>query len=153
MADFEESGASGADLSLPASQNLKFEREDWTSFRTPEGLQQKAGVPKSRLRQLVLKELVDNATTRWPGDSDLRFDGIMDHAPGSGLIRRQQQSGRRDRRRGSCVCGRCQSMSGRQTAPAGTVAHTLDKISISQPFVTHINVSRVLQWGVFRLRQ
>jgi hypothetical protein len=40
---------------------LKFERADWTSFRTVEGLQQKAGVPKNRLRQLVLKELVDNA--------------------------------------------------------------------------------------------
>ena len=42
--------------------NLKmFEREDWTLFRTPEGLQQKAGVPTTRLRRLVLKELADNA--------------------------------------------------------------------------------------------
>jgi Topoisomerase 6 subunit A/Spo11, Toprim domain len=40
---------------------LKFERADWTSFRTVEGLQQKAGVPASKLRRLVLKELVDNA--------------------------------------------------------------------------------------------
>jgi hypothetical protein len=39
---------------------LKFEREDWSSFRTVDGLQQKAGVPKSKLPQLVLKELVDN---------------------------------------------------------------------------------------------
>jgi hypothetical protein len=44
----------------PALQNIKFEREDWTSFRTVEGLQQKAGVAKSRLRRLVLKELTDN---------------------------------------------------------------------------------------------
>ena len=33
---------------------------DWTSFRTIEGLQQKAGVAKSKLRRLVLKELTDN---------------------------------------------------------------------------------------------
>ena len=42
------------------AQNLKFEREDWTSFRTIEGLQQKAGVPKDKLARLVLKELTDN---------------------------------------------------------------------------------------------
>jgi hypothetical protein len=46
--------------SVAAPQNLKFEREDWTSFRTVEGLQQKAGVPAKRLRRLVLKELADN---------------------------------------------------------------------------------------------
>jgi len=44
-----------------APQNLKFEREDWMLFRTFEGLQQKAGVPKDRLRRLVTKELTDNA--------------------------------------------------------------------------------------------
>jgi hypothetical protein len=47
--------------SQPASQNLKFEREDWALFRTIEGLQQKAGVPKNKLPGLVLKELADNA--------------------------------------------------------------------------------------------
>jgi hypothetical protein len=36
------------------------EREDWTLFRTVEGLQQKAGVPVTQLRRLVLKELGDN---------------------------------------------------------------------------------------------
>ena len=40
--------------------NLKFERADWTSFRTVEGLQQKAGVPQDKLIRLVLKELADN---------------------------------------------------------------------------------------------
>lgn len=40
---------------------MKFERADWTSFRTVEGLQQKAGVAQSKLRRLVLKELADNA--------------------------------------------------------------------------------------------
>jgi hypothetical protein len=40
---------------------LKFERADWTSFRTVEGLQQKAGVPAELLIRLVLKELADNA--------------------------------------------------------------------------------------------
>jgi hypothetical protein len=42
-------------------QILKFEREDWTAFRTIEGLQQKAGVAKDKLTRLVLKELTDNA--------------------------------------------------------------------------------------------
>lgn len=41
--------------------DLQFEREDWTSFRTIEGLQQKAGVAKDKLSRLVLKELTDNA--------------------------------------------------------------------------------------------
>jgi hypothetical protein len=40
---------------------LKFEREDWTAFRTIEGLCQKAGVTKPKLARLVLKELADNA--------------------------------------------------------------------------------------------
>lgn len=39
---------------------LKFEREDWASFRTIEGLQQKAGVSKDKLARLVMKELADN---------------------------------------------------------------------------------------------
>ena len=47
--------------SLGDAPNLKFERADWTLFRTVEGLQQKAGVPASKLRRLVLKELADNA--------------------------------------------------------------------------------------------
>ena len=37
-----------------------FEREDWSLFRTLEGLQQRAGVPKNLLSRLVLKELADN---------------------------------------------------------------------------------------------
>jgi hypothetical protein len=56
----------GGDESTPLTssnviQNLKFERADWTSFRTIEGLQQKAGVAADKLRRLVLKELTDNA--------------------------------------------------------------------------------------------
>jgi hypothetical protein len=38
-----------------------FEREDWTQFRSLTTLPQKAGVPLSRLPQLVGKELADNA--------------------------------------------------------------------------------------------
>jgi hypothetical protein len=38
-----------------------FEREDWTLFRNLGTLSQKAGVQKSRIRRLVLKELVDNS--------------------------------------------------------------------------------------------
>ena len=43
------------------AQNLKFERADWTSFRTLEGLQQKAGVAQDKLIRQFLKELTDNA--------------------------------------------------------------------------------------------
>jgi hypothetical protein len=50
-----------ADLtSLPAAPNLKFAREDWSLFRTVEGLQQRAGVAKEKIIRLVLKELTDN---------------------------------------------------------------------------------------------
>ena len=49
---------------LSASSNppeFQFERPDWTLFRSVGTLSQRAGVPQSRLRRLVLKELVDNA--------------------------------------------------------------------------------------------
>jgi Topoisomerase 6 subunit A/Spo11, Toprim domain len=58
MSNFQKSEAASA--TLPAPRNLKFEREDWSLFRTIEGLQQRAGVPKERLRRLVRKELADN---------------------------------------------------------------------------------------------
>jgi hypothetical protein len=56
--DFEESTARLT--CSPAAPNLKFERADWALFRTIEGLQQKAGVPKSQLCRLVMKEIADN---------------------------------------------------------------------------------------------
>jgi hypothetical protein len=64
--DFENAAETGgAEASLGADEIppiLKmFEREDWVSFRTVEGLQQKAGVPAAHLRRVVLKELADNA--------------------------------------------------------------------------------------------
>ena len=37
------------------------ERPDWSLFRTFDGLSQRAGVAARKLRQLVLKELGDNA--------------------------------------------------------------------------------------------
>jgi hypothetical protein len=61
-ADFQNSTADFSRLGEP--QNLpilKFERADWTAFRTIEGLQQKAGVPAHKLARLVLKEIADNA--------------------------------------------------------------------------------------------
>jgi Histidine kinase-, DNA gyrase B-, and HSP90-like ATPase len=51
----------GVSASSTDAQNLKFERPDWTSFRTLEGLQQKSGVSLDKLIRLVLKELADNA--------------------------------------------------------------------------------------------
>ncbi len=58
-----------------ASQNLKFEREDWTSFRTIEGLQQKAGVAGVKLRRLVLKEIADNGLDN---GTDVRIGKLPD---------------------------------------------------------------------------
>src|SRR5262249_24593552 len=54
--DFQKSDAGLA--SRKAS--LFFEREDWSLFRTVDGLQQRAGVSRNQLLRLVLKELADN---------------------------------------------------------------------------------------------
>jgi hypothetical protein len=79
VSDFQNSKpGSTSSKTLP---NFKFEREDWTSFRTVDGLQQKAGVPKGRLRRLVLKELADNAL-----DSGATKLEIAEMAEGSYLI-------------------------------------------------------------------
>jgi hypothetical protein len=77
-----------ADLSSSAdAQNLKFERADWTSFRTVEGLQQKAGVAPGRLRRLVLKELTDNAldTGTRANVGEIAGDGYFVEDQGPGL--------------------------------------------------------------------
>jgi hypothetical protein len=64
---------------------LKFERADWSLFRTVEGLQKRAGVPKSLLRRLVVKELVDNGLDNG-GDVDIgEVPGgyaVTDNGPG-----------------------------------------------------------------------
>jgi hypothetical protein len=63
-----------------------FEREDWTLFRTVEGLQQKAGVAQNRLRRLVLKELYDNALDTETACRIERLDtdtfAVSDEGPG-----------------------------------------------------------------------
>ena len=64
---------------------MKFERADWTSFRTVEGLQQKAGVAQGRLRRLVLKELTDNALDTGTRVNVGKIEGgyfIEDQGPG-----------------------------------------------------------------------
>jgi hypothetical protein len=81
--DFENSAAALASQKAP--QILKFQREDWTLFRTVEGLQQKAGVSKSKLRRLALKELADNgldtgAEVSVGQDGDVYF--VDDAGPG-----------------------------------------------------------------------
>ena len=71
--------------SSAAGENFKFERADWTSFRTVEGLQQKAGVAQGRLRRLVLKELADNALDTETRVQVGKIDGgyfIEDEGPG-----------------------------------------------------------------------
>lgn len=67
---------SGVDENPPILK--MFEREDWTLGRTVDGLQQKAGVPATRLRRLVLKELGDNALDT---GAEIKF-GEIDNGPG-----------------------------------------------------------------------
>jgi signal transduction histidine kinase len=67
------------------AQNLKFERADWTSFRTVEGLQQKAGVAQDKLIRLVLKELADNGLDAGAEVTVGEYDGgffVEDEGPG-----------------------------------------------------------------------
>lgn len=74
------------------SQNFKFERDDWMLFRSLASLPQKAGVPISNMRRLVLKELVDNSLDALGnasgGKVSIRFDPtggcyiIEDNGPG-----------------------------------------------------------------------
>jgi hypothetical protein len=45
----------------PMPGNLQFIRDDWTLFRTVEGLSRRVFVPKGKLRRLVLKEIAENA--------------------------------------------------------------------------------------------
>jgi hypothetical protein len=54
-----------------------FEREDWTAFRTIDGLCRKAGALQEELAQVVIKELVDNALDV-AGDCELTLsDGVV----------------------------------------------------------------------------
>ena len=83
MAKFHNSKAGSP--SPDDAPNMKFERADWTSFRTLEGLQQKAGVPANKLIRLVLKELADNALDTGTEVQVGEIDGgyfIDDNGPG-----------------------------------------------------------------------
>ena len=53
--------ALASQLAASERAEFQFERPGWTLFRNVETLSQKAGVPKSKLRRLGLKELTDNA--------------------------------------------------------------------------------------------
>jgi hypothetical protein len=57
-------------------ETLKFERPDWSLFRTVEGLQQRAGVQKRLLRCLVVKELVDNGLDN---GGDVKIETLPDN--------------------------------------------------------------------------
>src|SRR5712671_1327433 len=48
-----------------------FQREDWSLFRTIDGLQQRAGVSKDLLPRLVLQELADNGPDNGAGVTGL----------------------------------------------------------------------------------
>jgi Topoisomerase 6 subunit A/Spo11, Toprim domain len=71
---FENSGPALA--SQQPAQILKFRREDWSLFRTVDGLQQRAGVPKIKLRRLVLKELADNGLDAAANVRVGKLDGV-----------------------------------------------------------------------------
>jgi hypothetical protein len=63
-----------------------FEREDWTAFRTLDGLCRKAGAAQNRLARVVVKELVDNALDA-SGNCELSLDGsvVVVRDRGSGI--------------------------------------------------------------------
>jgi hypothetical protein len=61
----------------PKAAEFQFERPDWALFRSVETLSQKAGVPTTLLRRLVLKELVDNALDA--GGAHVRIGAIDEH--------------------------------------------------------------------------
>ena len=66
-------------------RTLLFERDDWRLFLDPATLPQKAGCQPEALRQIVLRELVDNALDAG-AKAALRQDGttwiITDDGPG-----------------------------------------------------------------------
>ena len=81
-----------------AAADLTFQREDWTSFRTIEGLRQKAGVAEAKLRRLVLKELTDNALD---AGAEVQIGRVAEGR----LLRRGRRSGHRRRcRKRSLAC-------------------------------------------------
>jgi hypothetical protein len=79
-----------ADTSLDPVENapiLKMgERPDWSLFRSIDGLQQKAGVPATRLRRLVMKEIADNGLDTGTGIEAGQIDDhgfyVADNGPG-----------------------------------------------------------------------
>src|SRR5690349_223696 len=70
---------------LKQEESPVFEREDWTAFRTVDGLCRKAGAAQDRLTEVVIKELVDNALDA-SGDCNLSLSRSMvivqDRGPG-----------------------------------------------------------------------
>ena len=80
------------DTSLDPDENaptLKMgERPDWSLFRSIDGLQQKAGVPATRLRRLVMKEIADNALDTGTGIDAGQIDDhviyVAENGPGLG---------------------------------------------------------------------
>jgi signal transduction histidine kinase len=66
-------------------RTLMFERDDWTLFFDPATLPQKAGCQPEYLRQIVLREVVDNALDAGAHVTLRQHDGICliaDDGPG-----------------------------------------------------------------------
>ena len=65
---------------------LTLTQEDWKRYMTPEGLSEKAGVPQGRFRELIVKELIDNACDIGGGRMLSKGDDILEvHDNGSGV--------------------------------------------------------------------
>ena len=66
---------------------LRFESEDWTSFRTIEGLQRRGGVSVDKLSRLVMKEICDNGldTKTRVSIGELPKGGYFVEDPGPGI--------------------------------------------------------------------
>jgi hypothetical protein len=53
-------------------------QEDWKRYMTPEGLSEKSGVPQNRFRELIVKELIDNACDIGGGRMFSKGDDVLE---------------------------------------------------------------------------
>lgn len=65
---------------------ISLTQEDWKRFMTPEGLSEKAGVPKGQFRKMIIKELIDNACDVGGGRLIFIHNNVLEfHDDGPGI--------------------------------------------------------------------
>jgi len=65
---------------------ISLTQEDWKRFMTPEGLSEKAGVPKGHFRKMIIKELIDNACDVGGGRLIFIHNNVLEfHDDGPGI--------------------------------------------------------------------